>query len=94
MDKWLKKRAALYQLIKSVDENKGSITIKTDKVKRVFNDSNDIVRIEYVNGEIALFCYYHHYNALGDACWGIITSTFHPLERAKEIISFILSIDH
>ena len=54
MDKWLKKRAALYQLIKLVDENNGSITINTDKVKRVFNDADDIVRIEYVTGEVAL----------------------------------------
>ena len=54
MDKWLKKRAALYQLIKLVDENNGSITINTDKVKRVFNDEDDIVRIEYVTGEVAL----------------------------------------
>lgn len=49
MEQWLKKRAALYQLIKLVDENDGSITINTDKVKRVFNDEDDIVRIEYVN---------------------------------------------
>lgn len=54
MDKWLKKRAALYQLIKLVDENNGSFTINTDKVKRVFNDEDDIVRIEYVTGEVAL----------------------------------------
>ena len=54
MDKWLKKRAALYQLIKLVDENNGSITINTDKVKRVFNDEDDIVRIEYVTSEVAL----------------------------------------
>ena len=50
----MKKRAALYQLIKLVDENNGGITINTDKVKRVFNDENDVVRIEYANGEIAL----------------------------------------
>lgn len=54
MDKWLKKRAALYQLIKLVDENNGSITINTDKVKRVFNDEDEVVRIEYVTGEVAL----------------------------------------
>ena len=50
----MKKRAALCQLIKLVDENNGGITINTDKVKRVFNDENDVVRIEYANGEIAL----------------------------------------
>ena len=54
MENWLKKRAALYMLIKLVDENDGSITINTDKVKRVFNDADDIVRIEYVTGEVAL----------------------------------------
>lgn len=54
MEQWLKKIAALYQLIKLVDENNGSITINTDKVKRVFNDEDDIVRIEYVTGEVAL----------------------------------------
>ena len=54
MEQWLKKRAALYQLIKLVDENNGSINIGTDTVKRVFNDEDDIVRIEYVNGEVAL----------------------------------------
>ena len=54
MDKWLKKRAALYMLIKLVDENDGSITINTDTVKRVFNDENEVVRIEYVTGEVAM----------------------------------------
>ncbi len=46
--------AALYMLIKLVDENNGSIVVNTDKVKRVFNDADDIVRVEYTNGEIAL----------------------------------------
>ena len=50
----MKRRAALYMLIKLVDENNGSITINTDRVKRVFNDADDIVRIEYVTGEVAL----------------------------------------
>lgn len=54
MDEWLKRRAALYMLIKLVDEYNGSITINTDKVKRVFNDSDDIVRIEYDNGKVTL----------------------------------------
>ena len=54
MENWLKKRAALYQLIKLVDENDGSITINTNKVKRVFNDENEVVRVEYVTGEVAL----------------------------------------
>ena len=51
MEKWLMKRAAVYQLIKLVDENDGNITINTDKVKRVFNDEDDIVRIEYVESQ-------------------------------------------
>ena len=54
MNERMKKRAALYMLIRFVDENNGSITINTDKVKRVFNDENDIVRIEYVSGEVGL----------------------------------------
>ena len=54
MEQWLKKRAALYQLIKLVDENNGSITINTDTVKRVYNDEDDIVRTEYETGEVAL----------------------------------------
>ena len=54
MENWLKKSAALYMLIKLVDENDGSITINTDKVKRVFNDEDEVVRIEYVTGEVAL----------------------------------------
>jgi len=54
MDERMKRRAALYMLIKLVDENNGSITINTDKVKRVFNDADDIVRIEYVTSEVAL----------------------------------------
>ena len=54
MDNWLKKRAALYQLIKLVDANNGSINIGTEKVKRVFNDEDDVVRIEYVSGEVGL----------------------------------------
>ncbi|WP_028907039.1 hypothetical protein [Xylanibacter ruminicola] len=54
MDERTKRNAALYMLIKFVDENNGSITVNTDKVKRVFNDSEDIVRIEYASGEIAL----------------------------------------
>jgi ABC-type transport system involved in Fe-S cluster assembly fused permease/ATPase subunit len=54
MNERMKKRAALYMLIRFVDENNGNITINTDKVKRVFNDENDIVRIEYVSGEVGL----------------------------------------
>lgn len=54
MDERMKKRAALYMLIKLVDENNGSIEVNTDIIKKVFNDVDDIVRIEYVTGEVAL----------------------------------------
>ena len=54
MEQWLKKRAALYTLIRMVDENGGSISIGTDMVTRVFSDEDDVVRIEYVTGEMAL----------------------------------------
>ena len=54
MDNWLKKRAALYQLIKLVDANNGSISIGTDRVIRVFNDEDDVIRIEYVGGDVGL----------------------------------------
>ena len=37
MDERIKKRAALYMLIKLVDENNGSISINTEEVKRVFS---------------------------------------------------------
>lgn len=54
MEEWLAKRAALYQLIKLVDENNGNIIICTNKVKRVFNDTDDVVKIEYATGEVGL----------------------------------------
>lgn len=54
MENRMKKRAALYMLIDLVDKNNGSVTINTDKVKRVFNDENQYVHIEYTNGEIGL----------------------------------------
>lgn len=54
MDERIKKRAALYTLIKIVDENNGSIIINTDKIKRVFSDEDDVVRVEYLTGDIGL----------------------------------------
>ena len=54
MEQWLKKRAALYTLIKLVDENNGSIDVYTDKIKRVFNDEAEIVKVEHSNGTIGL----------------------------------------
>ena len=54
MEERIKKRAALCMLITLVDNNNGSINIGTDTVKRVFNDENEIVKIEYANGVVAL----------------------------------------
>lgn len=49
-----KRYAALNMLVKLVDDNNGNINIGTNKVKRVFNDENDVVKIEYTTGEVAL----------------------------------------
>lgn len=54
MEERKKRYAALYMLIKLVDDNNGNINIGTNKVKRVFNDENDVVKIEYTTGEVAL----------------------------------------
>ena len=54
MEEKLKRHAALCMLITLVDNNNGSINIGTDTVKRVFNDEDDVVKIEYDNGEVAL----------------------------------------
>ena len=54
LDNRVKKQAAFYMLTKFVDENNGSITVNTDKVKRVFNDENEYVHIEYMSGEVGL----------------------------------------
>jgi hypothetical protein len=54
MEERVKKRAALCMLITLVDNNNGSINIGTDTVKRVFNDEDEVVKIEYANGVVAL----------------------------------------
>ena len=54
MEERKKRYAALYMLIRLVDDNNGNINIGTNKVKRVFNDENDVVKIEYTTGEVAL----------------------------------------
>ena len=54
MDERMKKRAAVYQLIRLVDERGGEIRIDGDKVRRVFNDQDDIVRMELATGETVL----------------------------------------
>ena len=66
MEDRLTRNAALYQLIKLVDENNGSLNIGTENVKRVFNDKDDIVRIEYVNGEVQLLAD-SDFNTMNDA---------------------------
>lgn len=66
MEEWLKKRAALYQLIKLVDANNGSISIGTDRVTRVFNDEDDVIRIEYVGGDVGLLAD-ADFNTMNDA---------------------------
>ena len=66
MDNWLKKRAALYQLIKLVDANNGSISIGTDRVIRVFNDEDNVIRIEYVGGDVRLLAD-ADFNTMNDA---------------------------
>ena len=37
-----------------MDENNGSLNVGSAKTKRVFCDEDDVVRIEYVNGEVQL----------------------------------------
>lgn len=54
MEERMKKRAALCMLITLVDNNNGCINIGTDTVKRVFNDEDEVVKIEYANGIVAL----------------------------------------
>ena len=54
MDERMKKRAAVYQLIRLVDERGGEIKVDGDKVRRVFNDADDIVRMELATGETVL----------------------------------------
>ena len=54
LEERMKRRAAMYWLIQLVDEHKGEVTINSDKVKRVFNDENEYVHIEYTDGSIGL----------------------------------------
>lgn len=56
MDDRMKKRAALYLLIKFVDDNHGEIKVMTDKVRRVYNDAKDgdIVKVETTEGKTEL----------------------------------------
>lgn len=54
MDERLRRHIALCMLITVVDYNNGSVEINSDTVRRVFNDENQVVKIEYTNGVIAL----------------------------------------
>lgn len=54
MDERMKKRAAVYQLIRLVDERGGEIRVDGDGVRRVFNDQDDIVRMELATDETVL----------------------------------------
>ena len=54
MDRRIRKQAAIYTLIKYVDENNGSIVINNNMIKRIFNDEDDIVKVEYCSGDIVL----------------------------------------
>ena len=54
MENYKKKRGALYMLISLCDANNGCLDIENGEVIRVFNDAEDIVKIEYQNGKIGL----------------------------------------
>jgi hypothetical protein len=54
MQERMKRNTALCMLITLVDNNNSCINIGNDKVKKVFNDADDVVRIEYSTGEVAL----------------------------------------
>ena len=54
LDNRMKRQVALAMLITLVDSNDGTVYINSDTVKRVFNDENEIIKIEYANGVIAL----------------------------------------
>ena len=54
LDERMKRHVALAMLIALVDNNNGSVDINSDTVKRVFNDENEYVKIEYANGVITL----------------------------------------
>ncbi len=53
-------------LIKLVDENNGKLEVNSSCIKKVFNDENDIVKVESQNGEVALAAD-QDYDTLNDA---------------------------
>ncbi len=54
MEQRMKRHAALCMLIAIVDENNGKIEINSGSVKQIFNDENEIVKVELANGDIVL----------------------------------------
>lgn len=54
MDKRLKRQAALYVLIRLVDESEGFIDINSDEVINSFSDEDQIVKAKLADGSIAL----------------------------------------
>lgn len=54
MDKRLRKQAAFYTLTSIVDANNGSVDFNTNTIKRAFNNEDEIVMVEYTNGNTGL----------------------------------------
>ena len=54
MDKRLKRQAALYVLIRLVDESEGFIDINSDAVINSFSDEDEVVKAKLADGTIAL----------------------------------------
>ena len=54
MEQRKRRYAALYMVIRLTDEHNGELIVNNGKVRRVFNDADDVVRVELANGEIQL----------------------------------------
>ena len=54
MEARMRQRVALYQIISMVDAKHGELFVNNNEVRRVFNDENEIVNIEYSDGSIGL----------------------------------------
>ncbi len=54
LEKRLLKRTALSVMINIIDCNNGQFVVNSSKVKRAFNDEDDIVKLEYTDGTIGL----------------------------------------
>ena len=50
----MKRQAALYMLIMLVDDCGRSIEINSDKIRRFYNDENQVVKVEHTDGTTAL----------------------------------------